>query len=372
MLWETDIAQQQIRKGSRENTPILFASDDGAHQLPFDLLSAIFFLLSRYEEYLSFTPDKHGRYPATNSILFREGLLEQPIVDEWVEKFRQLLRAQYSLVVDAPRFSFQPSYDIDIAWSYKYKGAYRTLGALAKNILSGDVGVAKRQLNVLSGKEQDPYDSFDWLEQLHKRLGLSPNYYVLASLKTTPFDKNIHPQHPEMQKLIRSLAGEGSIGLHPSYYGDEKQELLGEEKASLEKIIGKKITSSRQHYIKLTLPDTYRALMSIGISNDYSMGYGTHLGFRAGTGQSFFWFDIQSDKQSPLRVHPFCFMDTTAHFDHGLTVDAAFEKLYEMAQRLKACNSQLTTIFHNFSLGTDKQWSGWKEAYSAFVQKIIS
>jgi hypothetical protein len=225
---------------------------------------------------------------------------------------------------------------------------------------------------VLCAKEQDPYDSFEWLRQLHKKFSLHPVYFVLASMQTTAFDKNIHPQHSEMQQLIQAFAQDGAVGVHPSYYSDTKPPLLREEKAVLENITGKSVTLSRQHYIKLKMPDTYRKLSVTGIANDYSMGYGTHLGFRAGTGQSFYWFDLQAGNQMQLRIHPFCFMDTTAHFDCKLGPDEAFQKLECMTLRLKDAGSNLTTVFHNFSLGTDPQWQKWREAYAAFLEAIIS
>ncbi len=44
----------------------------------------------------------------------------------------------------------------------------------------------------------------------------------------------------------------------------------------------------------MALPQTYAALIALGIHTDYSMGYGTHLGFRAGTSRSFYWYQLDS------------------------------------------------------------------------------
>jgi hypothetical protein len=43
--------------------------------LPFDPLAATFYLVSRYEEYLPFIPDEHGRFPAKQSFAFSNGFL---------------------------------------------------------------------------------------------------------------------------------------------------------------------------------------------------------------------------------------------------------------------------------------------------------
>jgi hypothetical protein len=135
----------------------------------------------------------------------------------------------------------------------------------------------------------------------------------------------------------------------------------------LEEITGQKIPVSRQHYIRIKMPDTYRMLLKNGITGDYSMGYGSHLGFRAGTGNSFTWYDVAQDSQTALRVHPFCFMDTTAHFEAKLSVMEAFEKLDAMSKLLEKTGSAMITIFHNFSLGTSNEWKGWRQAYEDFL-----
>jgi hypothetical protein len=174
-----------------------------------------------------------------------------------------------------------------------------------------------------------------------------------------------------MQKLVQELAEYGEIGLHPSYYSD-KDDALSVEKETLEKIVHKNINISRQHYIKAKLPDAYLRLLKTGISQDYSMGYGSHFGFRAGTGQSFLWYSLNNEFTTPLRVHPFCFMDTTAMFEEKLTLNDSFDRLKAMTKLLQKSNSRLTTIFHNFSLGTAPEWLWWKGAYKEFVTQLMN
>ncbi len=135
-------------------------------------------------------------------------------------------------------------------------------------------------------------------------------------------------------RVIKNVAKDGTVGIHPSYYSDDGEKLIKEKKA-VEHISGKHINISRQHYIRLRLPATYRMLIKNEIADDYSMGYGSHLGFRAGTGNSFPWYDLEQETTTPLRVHPFCFMDTTAHFEAKLSAMEAFERLNAMSKILE-------------------------------------
>jgi hypothetical protein len=173
-----------------------------------------------------------------------------------------------------------------------------------------------------------------------------------------------------MAALIKAFSEQALAGVHPSYYSDAQPEMLAEEKAVLESIIGRRITISRQHYMRLRFPQTYQALIAAGIEEDYSMGYSTHFGFRAGTSAAFPWYDLSEEGESKLRVRPFVFMDTTAHYDLGLSPEAAFDRLRRMRLQVEAVHGTLITIMHNFSLGTDQEWKGWRRAYERFLAEV--
>ena len=368
ILWRRGADQLEPKTGTWKDIPTLFAVPGNEYTLPFDLLSALFFLLSRYEEYYSYNPDKHGRYPAVNSILYKKGWLTRPLADEWVAAFRGQLQAASGIHIDTTPFVFLPTYDIDMAYSHIYKGVGRIVGAYMRALVKGDVKQISERTQVLKKKQKDPYDSFRWLRQLHKEYDCKPLYFVLSSFKTTAFDKNIHPEHPAMVRVIKNLVRESTIGIHPSYFS-ERGGALGKEKKVLEQVSGRSINISRQHYIKLKMPQTYRLLLENGITEDYSMGYGSHLGFRAGTGNSFLWYDVEKDAITPLRIFPFCFMDTTAHYEAKLSATEAFEKLEAMSKKLHNTGSTMITVFHNFSLGTSIEWRGWRQAYEQFMQE---
>ena len=368
LLWETGIEKQEPAIGNWSELPTIFATEDKGYTFSFDLLYAIFYLLSRYEEYYPFTPDKHERYPATASILHRKGLLMRPLVDEWVAAFRKLLQSAAGEAIEGTPFMYQPTYDIDMAYSHLHKGIGRIVGAYIRAMIKMDVGQISERTQVLKKKQKDPYDSFRWLRQLHKMYDYKPLYFVLSADKTSAFDKNIHPQHPAMIRVIKNLVKDGDVGIHPSYYSAGK-DILAKEKKMLEEIAAYHISISRQHYIKIKTPDTYRLLLQHGIVEDYSMGYGSHLGFRAGTGNSFYWYDLQNDQPTKLRIHPFCFMDTTARYEAKLSSSQAFDQLEEMSRRLAQTGSTLITVFHNFSLGSDAGWKGWRQAYENFLHE---
>ncbi|MFY7816329.1 MAG: DUF7033 domain-containing protein, partial [Chryseobacterium taeanense] len=80
LVFESDIHPVSVVCTKWEGYPIFFS---GSGDIPFDIFSASFYLVSRYEEYLTFTPDQYGRFPHTASIAFREGFLDIPLVQHW-------------------------------------------------------------------------------------------------------------------------------------------------------------------------------------------------------------------------------------------------------------------------------------------------
>ncbi len=338
--------------------------------LPADLFSAVFFLLSRSEEWGTFTPDRHSRFGASQSLLHKLGLLQTPLIDYWVALFRKELNARLGWKLQAPKFTFQPTYDIDIAYAYLHKGRRRTTGGILRDLKSGKLGEVAHRLNVLAGKAQDPFDAFDFMRGQHKEGIAKPVYFMLAAQKSGPFDKNILPAHPAMAALATDFALQGTVGIHPSYTTSEKPEKTAEEKRWLEGVLGAPVTQSRQHYIRLRFPDTYRQLISAGITDDWSMGFPDAVGFRAGTSHSFYWYDLEREEETLLRIHPFAFMDTTARDYLGWSAAEAGAELEKLTAELRPLGGNLTTIFHNFSLGSAADWKGWRELYEGIFEKL--
>ena len=362
LLFETGIKDQDIKVYGKGDTCIFFITS--LDPSDFDIFAAVFYLISRYEEYLSHTKDMYDRYAHQNSIAYKEDFLHFPLVNIWIESFKaRLLKLFPALKFYAKQFSFLPTYDIDIAWSYKEKGWVRNIGGFIKS-------PSLERVAVLLTGSKDPYDSYELMNELHNEYKLEPIYFFLVAKKNGFYDKNILPDNEAMQQLIKTHADKYNIGLHPSWQSFNDDELLMEEKEILQTISGVKIDSSRQHYIKSSLPETYKNLIHTGIKNDYSMGYGSINGFRASTGSSFYWYDLSEEKITTLRINPFCFMDANCFYEQKLSVEESLTELLHFYKICKKLNTTLITILHNNFLGTGKEFKGWKELYIKFISQL--
>ena len=369
LLAENNISEQTIACFEWNDSKAFFKTDG---DLPFDIFAASFYLLSRYEEYLPHENDMYGRYAHENSLAFRENFLNIPLVNQWLEVYRKVLKQQFpSFAVKSPSFKFQPTYDIDEAFSYKHKGWFRNAGGAVKDVLKGNWSKVALRQKVLSNKIKDTYDSYEWMDELHQQYNLKPNYFFLLPEKNGQYDKNILPANTAMQLLIKQHAEKYLLGVHPSWQSGDDHTLLKKEIKSLENITGKDITSSRQHFIRFILPDTFRRLVELGIKDDYSMGYGSINGFRASVASPFYWYDLAKEEQTDLLLHPFCYMEANSFYEQKVSSQQALEEMLHYLNEVKKVNGTLITLWHNTFLGTDPFFNGWREVYQQFTKEAV-
>jgi hypothetical protein len=337
----------------------------------FDMFGAIFYLLSRYEEYLPHEKDQYGRFAHQNSIAYREEFLHLPLINIWLEDFRDVCKQKFpDLQLTLAQFHFVPTYDIDIAWCHKHKSFNQNFGGIMRSILQGKWSAARNHIRVLKGKVQDPFDSYEWMDDLHERFNLEPIYFILAAAEKNKHDRNIEIQSPEFQKLVHTLSTKYKIGMHPSWASGDHRNLLVKEKQYLEKITNQHIHVSRQHYIRLTLPHTYHFLMDNGITHEYSMGYGSINGFRASVALPFYWYDLEREEKTELVVHPFCFMDANAYYEQKLSAQEALQELLQFYTSIRSVGGTMCTLWHNNFLGTADEFEGWRDTYENFIEVV--
>lgn len=372
LLAEADIREQQIVCIEWEGLKAFFPT---AGNIPFDFFSASFYLISRYEEYLPHQQDQYGRYVHENSLAFRENFLHQPLIQLWVQKIMEYCSGNaFNMRLPPFRrpFHFIPTYDIDIAYSYLHHSLYRNSMGYFRDLIQGKMELTSERLRVLSGVQQDPYDIYEWLDLLHSSLQLKPLYFFLLAKHRKGQDKNLPPHHDAMQRLIQHHAARYTIGIHPSTQSNGNLLLLKQETDTLRFITGKAVPVSRQHYIQLVFPDTYRSLQEAGIQEDYSMGYPGINGFRASFAAPFYWFDLSANATTTLRVHPFCFMDATSIFNQRSDLMEAANELQYYFDTVKAAGGECITIFHNNFLTKQPAFEGRRNMYADFLLRNLT
>jgi len=368
LLFEQNIKPQQLQCFNIGNNNAFYQSPG---DFGFDIFAASFYLISRYEEYLPHQLDSYKRYAHENSLAFRNGFLNIPLINVWLQQLSRALQQKFpGLQLQPTLFSYMPTYDIDMAWSYLHKGIIRNAAGTIKSLLQGEWKAVKERWKILRRKQKDPFDIYEWLDALHDRHRLQPYYFFLLAKTAKGYDKNILPHNAAFQKLILAHSLKYRTGIHPSWQSGDNNFLLNDEINSLKKTTGKTVQYSRQHYIRMKLPDTYRNLVAAGIESDFSMGYGSINGFRASYCLPFKWYDLEKEEATGFTVYPFCFMEANSYYEQHYSLRQATDELQHYYNITRQVNGVLITIFHNHLLGNDRLFMGWKEMYEGFIKKI--
>ncbi len=117
-------------------------------------------------------------------------------------------------------------------------------------------------------------------------------------------DRNVAFFSRQFFMLIKKLGDYAHIGIHPSYASHDEDGALDNELRRLSGILKDDIRYSRQHYLRLQLPKTYQELLKHNIAYDFTMGYASQPGFRAGISQPYPFYDLSEEKETPLTIVP--------------------------------------------------------------------
>lgn len=368
LLFEEGISEQSVAFIPYQHYQAPFAVPNSA--LPFDLFAAAFYLISRYEEYLPFLPDEHGRFRAEDSMAYRQGFLSIPVIEAWALTLKDTLLLHFPMLVFAEKsYAYLPTFDIDQAYLYREKTLFQKCKTFAKSVLQLRLDAAMLQLQVLLGVKKDPYDVYDQLIALHQQQELRI-FFLLGDYGGN--DCSLAPSNPAFQQLIQKVANTVQVGIHPSLLSNHKAALLKKEIGILQQLLKKTILHSRQHYLALSFPDTYRQLLKEGIQEEYSMGYASQVGFRASISSSFYWFDLAANQPTALRVHPFAVMDQTLRHYLRLSPAEGLMLCEVLIEEVKKVQGVFSTLWHNDSISDYNQWKGWKEMYLQLLDKAGS
>lgn len=368
LLIEDSITPQQINLFEWNKLTAFFKTSDEA-DIPFDLFAASFYLVSRYEEYLNFNPDKHGRYPSSISLAAKAGFLDQPLIDQWAYQLVAVIQKKYpAFEIHKRKFSTITTIDVDNAYAFSHKGILRSVLGSFLSLAKLNFFELYYRIKVYFKISKDPYDVYDQLFDLLKQ-----NEKVIWFIPVAdpgPYDRNLSVRNKGVRKLIKEIGRKYRVGIHPSYRSGINVERLRLEISSLVNILDKEISCSRQHFIRILLPYTYRNLVVSGITEDYSMGYTDKVGFRASTCTPFKFFDLLQNRVINLLVYPFQTMDFTYLEVLKYTPEKTVQDVVTLAKRVKEVDGTFISIWHNEYFSDYTNWKGWNIVLPSVIEEL--
>jgi hypothetical protein len=371
LLFERGISNLDLLFIEYDQLPAFLPIHSKESVMPFDPFAAGFYLVSRYEEYLPYRKDEYGRFSANESLAYQKNFLHKPLVNIWALAIGKKINERFpTFGIPGTKYQFIPTIDIDAAWAFKQKGLLRTTGGYLNAFSQFHFSSIMHRTRVLAGLQKDPFDTYNFQFELQKKYKLQPIYFILFA-EYGFNDKNIPIENRDFQTLIKFLADYAEVGIHPSFNSNNSSRKLKDEIERLSKVLKREVTKSRQHFLKLQLPYTYRNLINLDITDDYTMGFAVQPGFRASICSSFYFYDLDMDAETKLRVHPFTLMDGTLRDYMNIEADQAMQFIAPLIHEVKAVNGTFISLWHNESLSNEGRWKGWHSVYEDLIREAL-
>jgi hypothetical protein len=348
--------------------------ENGLIETDIDIIASSFFMLTRYEELLVNVRDRFDRFPADASLAYREGFLQRPIVNEYVELVWNWINwfGSAGMQKDLWKrrdFAVCLTYDVDSLSKYKRWPPMRAIGSWAlkygkpKKSLGVAVDYLKAKIN------DDPHNTFDYLMGLSEVHKLPSTFYFMSGGKTK-YDNRYKIDDVRSICLLQRIKEKGNeIGLHSSFNSYNDAQMLKKEKERLETILGRSVSGVRQHYLRSRIPDSWRAQEEAGLMYATSLSFADHEGFRSGICLPYKPFDVLSGKILNIWELPITVMDGSLFHYQGLSTAEAFERVKNLIDIVKKHRGVFVMLWHNSSFD-NFEWPGWKYVYEEILHYL--
>ncbi len=343
-----------------------------------DIIASAYFLLSRYEEIRHRDlRDEHGRFPGKESLPYKAGFLDRPIVDEYGKLLRNWLR-QTGVHIPEREPCIRKiwlTHDVDAPFFC------RSFRNLIRETIKGNR--TAKAWGIFNGPlEEDPFYTFPWiLEQdmsVQEALGKKrcASLFFLKSGGKSKYDKPYYSlQSTDGSTLLTLLKSKGGIvGLHSSYDAGLNPSLINNERESLEKVTKQSIRHNRHHYLASREPEDMTWLEGAKITDDFTMGYSDVAGFRLGTSHPVRWINPVNRRLSSITLHPLTMMDVSLSHEKYMNMDydEAFAHALKLINQVEKAGGELILLWHNDILTTAIERKGYAKWHKDFYAALMA
>jgi len=367
-----------------ENIPVLFGSPEviiinkleKIISCKIDIFSGIFFMLTRWEEYVIQERDQFLRFPEILSLSIRNGLAHRPIVDEYVEMLWNML--QYlGFPGERKLTNYEPVITHDVDHILRYRSFPKFL-----RILAGDLFLRKRPALILStikeyyliksGRKKDSFDTFDNLMDLSESINTISHFYFLSQTQTKKsnrkyenYDFRYDVNREDVSSIIKKIRSRGHIvGLHGSYKSFQDGDLYSDEITRLRKL-STDISEGRQHYLRFLPPVTWRIEDQNNIKLDSTLGFTNEIGFRCGTCHKYAVFDFLKRERIDLIEMPLLVMEVALVKITKDPVDF-INQICSIIDIVKKYKGKFVLLWHTNSFNV-YEWKKYQKYYADII-----
>ncbi len=339
----------------------------------FDVFETIFFHISRYEEYhcCELDIDEHLRMKMESQLMYKNNLHQTPVVDNLLITFFKSL----GLNIADKKTTYAMTHDIDIIM--KYGRIIRIIKSIGRGIIerypiSDMRSIFKTILRSISNKNEDPYNTFNWLF-IDDDFFQNKTVFFVSGGKTR-FDLHSPFYDKELPRVIEIAKKKSyKIGFHPSYNAYNNLEMYSQESNKLQRFVSDKIGAVRSHFLRLNLEDTFEIIEKLGFESDSSLGFANTVGFRCGTGFDYKPYNFKEERSWNFLERPLVFMDSGLFLQECKSDINCYKKGLIDFINSNMYNTHITFNFHNTTFDSSiASKRAFKDIYQKMVKQLPS
>jgi hypothetical protein len=317
-------------------------------------------LLSGYQEYKSTKKDNLGRFPYNESIQYKLGVLDKPIVNYYfeiilrgIEEFCSIHNIQFKRNNIFDNWKVMLTHDIDRIDTYalyELMFRFKQIIGLASSRYSWLYSLRlffKYLYGFFTKRKNNPHWDFDLIRQTEKKHGYSSVFYFLPKDQLHK-DSYYKFDEPRILKLFQDLHQDGcEIGLHGTVKSVENYSAMEGIYRKLEKCSPQTPVGIRQHRLLFKFPETLKIQKEAGLKYDTTLGFAGHEGFRNSYCLPFKLFDFDNNQMIDTWEIPLTVMDGTLFGYRNLSVEEAKKSIHKLIQEIKKFNGTIVFLWHN-------------------------
>ena len=365
LLFEQGVREQEIKISRWQTTPVFFPCNEES-SIPYDIFAATFYMLSRYEEYIPHLKDDMNRFSTSGSLASSAKFANKPVVDMWAKQFLDCFIEKFpSLIIKQPTSNLQTILEVPVAFTYKSKSVLRTFFESVIDFFNLRFLKIFERFAVRLSFRPDPYDIYNSWITLHRKFNL-PTKVMFMFARPSANDRNISIFKHRFIKKIKDVADYVPTSLLASYQSTEQPDLLQIEFNRLSEIIHHPLKDIRQHLVRLRFPTTYDHFANLGFLHDYSLQFVDFLGYRAGTGFPFRFYNLSKEQRLSLFIHPV--VANEAILRNQRSPRKARRLLEQCKNYNKEYGTPLKLVLTNTIMDQRQKNTSWKRMFTEFLE----
>jgi peptidoglycan/xylan/chitin deacetylase (PgdA/CDA1 family) len=223
------------------------------------------------------------------------------------------------------------------------------LNGSVRSLMKGDIKSGLTLPLARLNKSWNPLWNFRETMAVEEKYGARSTFFFMATHRD-PYDKiySIDDLKGEMGNILDKG---WDIGLHGGYYSYDNLGSILDEKRSLEQALGKKVTGYRNHFLRFTVPDTWRLLEKAGFKYDSTLGYADQIGFRNGMCHPFRPYDLKEGRWLGITEIPLAAMADTLFNYMMLDYGRSWDAIKTLIDTVEKNRGVMTILWHNYQMG---------------------